>query len=1179
MNRFIRVQILIAAALLTAIFSLNAQGQRTTENFDFDWKFIIADRTDFSEPAYDDYSWQDVQLPHDWNITMKFSREAKGENAFLPGSTGWYRKTFTVPASAKDSKIYILFDGIFHQSDVYINGRHLGFRPYGFCSIEYDLTPFLNFGGQNVIAVRVDCTGERARWYAGSGIYRHVWLKTLNPVHIANYGISITTPEVSVEKAEIRVVTKVENTTSKLQNVMVSHKIFYKKGADIIYPLSVNGAVEADSSTYLTKTLSLHKPMLWDVDNPALYTLETTVAVGGKIVDCVQTRFGVRTFAFDADKGFSLNGKPLKLKGMCLHPDAGSLGVAVPDRSYERRLEILKEYGCNAIRCAHNQPSPEFLDLCDRMGFLVIDEAFDKWKSGYYAKYFDEWWQRDLEDMLLRDRNHPSVVLWSIGNEVQEAWNDNDEGVQRAAMLQDFVHKIEPTRPVALAAQIGHKDKFAGVTDVVGYNYLEARMLSDHKKYPSRRFVITEELPYYCGTEANIRAYETNNPWNIIEENDFIAGGFIWPGVDYLGESNWPSKGWPNGLFDICMTEKPRAAFLRAKWNDKPLVSLAVADNALNIEAGNDLWQWPRIAKIWNFPDNNNGLIMDVQAITNCDSVELFLNGKSYGRRSTGDFPNNTVIWKAPYYKGKLTAVGYRKGVEVARDSIITSQNTEYPVFTPDRTVINADGQDLSHIMVELRDKAGNPVQTDDRRLTVSVEGAGRLLGIDNGDLRRENSFSGNSLKTYFGKALITIQSQRRTGTIAVKVSMEGSDSIYTTEITAGKGIFIPKAASQAKKQSQPWVGTWATAPQLVEPGNMPPAPGLSGNTLRQTVRVSIGGERLRIRFSNAFSTQATVIKSATIAIAKEGCEIEENSKKTLYFTENKGITILPHSEVWSDALDFHLPADALLSITTEFGEVSPDLTGHPGSRTTSYILAGNNLKTPDFGRAAKTDHWYIIQAIEVETSGKSAAIAVLGNSITDGRGSGTNRQNRWTDVLSQRLLNNKGTKDIGVLNLGIGGNCVLRGGLGPTALDRFDSDILSQAGVRWLIILEGVNDLGGVRSDEQAEKTVGELIAAYQTFIEKAHARGIKVFGCTILPFGGSFYDNPFSQKAWTQVNEWIRTSDKFDAVIDFAETMRSAESSAVINQALHDGDNLHPNEAGYRRMGEAVDLRLFGN
>ncbi|MDR1980442.1 MAG: SGNH/GDSL hydrolase family protein [Tannerellaceae bacterium] len=373
------------------------------------------------------------------------------------------------------------------------------------------------------------------------------------------------------------------------------------------------------------------------------------------------------------------------------------------------------------------------------------------------------------------------------------------------------------------------------------------------------------------------------------------------------------------------------------------------------------------------------------------------------------------------------------------------------------------------------------------------------------------------------------------------------------------------------------WVGTWSAAPQLVEPHNMPPAPGLSNNTLRQIVRISTGGTLVKLRFSNAFSDLPVTMKSVAIAVSATGAAINSATEKRLTFGGEEGVTMPAGGEAFSDPVAFSLESNSRLAISIYFGETSPSVTGHPGSRTTSYILAGNHLSSEDFAEAITTEHWYIIQGIDVAASQHSAVVAALGNSITDGRGSGADKQNRWTDVLSERLLNNPATADYGVLNLGIGGNCVLQGGLGPTALKRFDRDILSQNGVRWLIILEGINDIGGVRSEETAAQTAQALINAYMEMIDKAHEKGIKVFGCTLLPFAKSFYDTPFRQEACKTVNEWIRSSGKFDAVIDFNAIMASADEPGVMPPDVHTGDYLHPNESGYKKMGEAIDLNLF--
>lgn len=777
-------KILFVLLLFFSVATVFAQQQlRMRENFDFDWKFSLSDDIEYANPDYADALWEDIQLPHDWNIKQMFDFKQGGSVAYLPDGIGWYRKTFRVPASSKGKKLLIHFDGIFMQSDVYVNGQHLGYRPYGFCSIEYDLTPYISFDKENVLAVRVNTTGGRPRWYAGAGIYRHVWLKTVNPVHVATYGTYVTTPQINAEKADVNIVTKVTNTSVNKQKISLQQAIFDNKGQRLECSSSSQVVVAAGSTADVVQELTLNNPQLWSIDTPNLYRIETTVKVGGRMVDVYSTSFGVRTFKFDKNNGFLLNGHRIKLKGMCLHHDAGSLGTAVPDRSYERRLEILKEYGCNAIRCAHNQPSPEFLDMCDRMGFVVIDEAFDKWKSGYYEKYFDEWWQKDITDMILRDRNHPSVALWSIGNELQEAWDQSDAGVERARMLQDFVHKLDPTRLVTLAAQNNHQEKFAGVTDVIGYNYLEARMLTDHRHQPERIFLISEELPYYRGEEGNIRSYTTLNPWYVIAENDFVAGGFIWSGVDYLGEAGWPGKGWPNGLFDICMDEKPRAAFHRAMWNPEPMVRITIPDPSLNVEHGRDLWQWPKLAAHWNFPQSYIGMVIEVQTTTNCESVELFLNDKLMGKQSAASFPNNTIIWHLPYMPGKLVAKGYNGNKELAYYQLITSGNTTQAVVTPDCTKIKADGQDLSHISICLTDEVGNLVQTDDKLVSIRVEGEGRFLSIDNGDLRREQTFAGNSIRTYFGKALAVVQATRKPGKMTVYVKVDGIEKEYVVEV------------------------------------------------------------------------------------------------------------------------------------------------------------------------------------------------------------------------------------------------------------------------------------------------------------------------------------------------------------------------------------------------------------
>ena len=393
--------------------------------------------------------------------------------------------------------------------------------------------------------------------------------------------------------------------------------------------------------------------------------------------------------------------------------------------------------------------------------------------------------------------------------------------------------------------------------------------------------------------------------------------------------------------------------------------------------------------------------------------------------------------------------------------------------------------------------------------------------------------------------------------------------------------IILFGCSNSASKQSADekiWVGTWSTAPQLVEPRNMPPEPGLTNNTLRQVVCVSIGGDSLQVRFSNEFSESPVTMNKVQLAISERGSTIDKSSVKELRFSGEPEVTMAPGEAITSDPFAFNLKPRMEVAITIAFGETSPDVTGHPGSRTTSYLLAGNQTSTEtDFSDAVRTDHWYIINGIDVKASKNASAVAILGNSITDGRGSGTNKQNRWPDILAQRLLKNPGTEHVAVLNMGIGGNCVLRGGLGPTALDRFQRDILNQQGVRWLIILEGVNDLGGTQSKDAADQVAKDLIAAYEKMIDEAYEKGIKVYGATITPIEKSFYYTDFRETARNSINEWIRTSGRFDAVIDFDKAIRNPEDISTILPEAQSGDYLHPNETGYKMMGECVDLSLF--
>ena len=761
--------LIIILFLFTGTIGWSAE--RIRQNFDFDWQFRLGEQG----------IYKPVQLPHDWSIELDFNEEVGPESGYLPGGIGYYKKDFNVPASYKGKRVSIVFDGIYHKATIYLNGQEVDYHRYGYTSFETVLTPYLKYGGKNTLSVKVDHS-EKSRWYTGSGIYRHVWMQVTNPIHVKMWGTYITTPRVSAESAIVSCVTTVANTSALTGEIEIMQRIVDAQGN----LLKINGKQYAartevvmpeNGTKDIAQSFTLSNPQLWNLEKPYLYRLETILKQKGKVIDRYTTRFGVRTIGFDKDKGFFLNGKNIKMKGACLHQDAGCLGVAVPNRSYERRLTILKEFGANAIRCSHNPPSPEFLNYCDSIGFLVVDEAFDKWKSGYYEQFFDECWQQDIRDMIVRDRNHPSIVLWSIGNELAEATRKDNVGVERATLLRDFVHKLEPTRPTMLALAPAYQDKFASVTDVVGYNYSELSYIEDKKKHPERIGLISESYPYYSGLRPyEARDYSPKNPWNYVMENDYFCGSFVWAGVDYIGESmGWPSKGWAATLFDMCMDEKPRAAYLRAMWTDKPVLKMAVVDYSIDEDPGKDHWQTPPMVHDWTFPYTDSR-VLPIHTPSNCDEVVLIdPRGKKYGPRKPKDYLNNTIIWNQPYRPGKVVAIGYKDGKEVCRDSIQTSKiKAACFTLTPDKTVLQADGQDLAFIALQLFDENGVPVRINDRVVNATVEGTGKLLGIDSGEMRRAYRFNSHELPTYQGRCMLVIQAGRSKGMMSVKVCVEG---------------------------------------------------------------------------------------------------------------------------------------------------------------------------------------------------------------------------------------------------------------------------------------------------------------------------------------------------------------------------------------------------------------------
>lgn len=767
--------------LLACTFCLGAE--RLHQSFDFDWKFTLAAPAGAEAPGFDDSAWTSVQLPHDWSMSLPYlspEEGGKGSMGFMQGGLGWYRKTFAVPAAWKGRRVSLEFDGAYHRATVYVNGREVGFHPYGYTAFAYDITDYLIPGGENLVAVRVDHSDcPTSRWYSGSGIYRHVWLNVTDPVHVGLWGTYVTTPAVSAEQASVRVETTVENDSSKPVAVLLGSELRSPSGR-VVARRASEAALPAAGRETVIQELTVDAPELWDLDSPLLYTLVTTVRRGGKVVDRYETPFGIRDIRFDPDKGFFLNGRSVKMKGGDIHQDAGSLGAAIPDRAQERRVRLMKETGFNAIRCSHNPPAREFLDACDRLGMLVIDESFDKWKSGYYAEWYDAWWARDLAAMVLRDRNHPSVVLWSVGNETREQGDMTGEGTARLQALRAECERLDPSRKVAVTTAPDYKrtfDKngFNAAVEVVGYNYQEPFYDSDHAQFPDRIIYGSEVFPYYSAGQERMREYIERNPWYDYAARDFVFGYFMWAAIDYWGESSgWPSKGWPTGIYDVCMREKPSAGFFRAVWKEDPLVRLAVEDPSLPLDRGKDMWTWPLLASHWNFPRHDNPQMVELDVFTNCDEVELFVNDVSLGRRRTADFPNNTIKWRTPYKPGSVVARGYRDGVEVAVDELRTAGDAVAIRLRADRTDLAADGQDLSHIDIELVDAQGLVVPDADRPVRIRVEGAGRFLCMDNGDTADGGAQLRPDKPSCFGRALAVVQAGRAAGPLRVTASADG---------------------------------------------------------------------------------------------------------------------------------------------------------------------------------------------------------------------------------------------------------------------------------------------------------------------------------------------------------------------------------------------------------------------
>lgn len=774
---------------------------RIIKNMNLNWKFYRGDDISASYKGYEDSCWRDVTVPHDWSIEEPFSKENASGTGYLAGGIGWYRKSFYLPQELKGKQVYITFNGIYNNSQVWCNSNNIGKRPYGYSSFTYDITPFVSFGDiKNVISVRVNHKDiADSRWFTGSGIYRDVTITITDPVHIDKYGVFVNTPEVTQEEATVSIKVNVRNETSEKVKVQMKNTIIDTNKQVVATKIEESYEIISETTLEKEQDIKVNNPSLWSCEEPYLYTLITEIIKDEQVIDNVRTPLGIRKIKFDANKGFYLNDVNMKIKGVCIHHDAGCLGAAVPSKVWVRRFEKLKEMGCNAIRMSHNPPDPNVLDLCDSMGFLVMDEAFDEWegvknkwwqghnvyppKKYGYSEDFPQWGEIDIKEMVLRDRNHPSIILWSIGNEVdypndpychpsfksmtgnndtnkpaaERQYDPNKPNAERLAgiakNLVKWVKECDTTRPVTsalafpeLSNVIGYSDQL----DIIGYNYKEHLYEEDHNKYPGR---------VIYGSE-NGRGLDG---WLAVRDNDYICGQFIWTGVDYMGEAmGWPIRVATPGFLGLTGFEKPEYYYRKSLWGNKPMIYITVKSD----QEAKPHWNW------------KTGDNVEIKCYTNCEEVELLLNSESLGIKKLVDFPEYFIKWNTKFEEGTLEAVGRNRNGESCTFKLCTASQPAKLIMNTDYTQLKADGQDLAHIEIQVVDNNGNHVYLSDNNIKLSIEGTGELIGIENGDPQDLEPYSSRTRKAYHGRLLAYVRTTTLPGEIRIKAEAEGLNTV-----------------------------------------------------------------------------------------------------------------------------------------------------------------------------------------------------------------------------------------------------------------------------------------------------------------------------------------------------------------------------------------------------------------
>lgn len=793
-----RFKLFINTALLLLLVNLVQAKPQFGKSllFNENWKFILSNVKDGEQPGLDDSKWRILNLPHDWSVEGVYSPDKASATGYLPGGIAWYRKTFTVPETEKGNSTYIYFEGVYNHSEVFVNGHSLGKRPNGYISFMYDLTPYIIYGGDNLIAVCVDHSLDAdSRWYSGSGIYRDVYLVQAAPVHIDLWGVYFKTTKVSDQKADISVETTITNGLQEGTQVNISNEIIDPASGKVVAKGSKKLTIGANSKETATQNLSLSFPKRWSLEHPDLYTVKTTVTQKGKVIDQNEQQLGIRELTFDPDKGFALNGIRTKVKGVCIHHDAGCLGSAVPREVWKRRLLTLKEMGCNGIRMTHNPQAPDVYELCDELGILVMDEAFDEWEfakkkwikgwnkgtPGYQgaASYFNEWSDRDLSDMILRDRNHASIMMWSIGNEVdypndpyshpvldhaninqpvQGGYLPNNPKAERLSAISkrlvSVVHRLDTSRPVTagLAGVVmSNETEYPGALDITGYNYTENRYAQDHAKYPKR---------VIFGSE-NGHSMES---WKVVRDTEYIFGQFIWTGIDYLGESGaWPSRGFYSGFLDFGGFLKPRGHFRQALWSAKPVTYLGTYPLPKRINyLSTDAWS------VWNY---NSGEMIRVVCYTNASKSRLMLNGKQVGEVINYDDKTGIIYWDIPYQEGKLEVIGMDKdNLEICKYVLQTS-GRPYAITAQTDLARISKNRGLAQVVVQIVDEKGIPVMISEDEVTCTIDGPAVLKGLEASNNTDMGNYSDNVQRVYHGRLLAYIQATGKNGVIKLNFS------------------------------------------------------------------------------------------------------------------------------------------------------------------------------------------------------------------------------------------------------------------------------------------------------------------------------------------------------------------------------------------------------------------------